>query len=95
MDMVREKFKIKRVVKYGDPLSPNLFNSLLENILWELGWENREIKIDGKCLNNLRCADNVALISQKPEELQKMANELCKVSRKAGLHITTPEKRYY
>ncbi len=66
-----------------------MFNSLLENIFWELGWENRGIKIDGKWLNNLRFTDDVALISQKSEELQKMANELCKASRKAGLHINT------
>ena len=53
------RFRVHRGVKQGDPLSPNLFNSILEEIFRILNWE-REILIDGKRLNNLGFADDLS-----------------------------------
>ncbi len=52
---------------------------------WGLNWEEKGIKIQGEMLNNLRFADDVILISCSREELQQMANEFEKESKKAGL----------
>lgn len=54
LDKKGKPFKIGRGVKQGDPLSPNLFNEVIEEIIRGLNWENRGIKIYWKYLNNLR-----------------------------------------
>ena len=87
MDKKGSKFKLKKGARQGDLFSPNLFNGVLEEIFWELGWEAKGIKIDGECLNNLRFADNTVLLSQNKEELQEMAKEFKNKSKKTGLVI--------
>ncbi len=82
-------FEISRGVKQGDPLSPNLFNCLLEDIFQKMNWEGKVIKINDEFLNNLRFADDVILISQDGEELQEMANDLARESKMVGLSINT------
>ncbi len=69
----------------GDPLSPNLFNALLEEILRELNWANFGTKIARQNLNHLRFADDIVLISKNLKELETMANELEKTSNRMGL----------
>lgn len=39
LDKVGPTFDIHRGVKQGYPLSPNLFNCIIEEIFWEMGWE--------------------------------------------------------
>ena len=87
LDKKGPKFKLERGVKQGDPLSPNLFNAVIEEIFWELGWENVGIKINGRYLNNLRFADDLVLFAQDIDTLQAMALELENTSSKAGLII--------
>lgn len=86
-------FQLGRGVKQGDPLSPNLFNSVLENIFRELNWEGKGIKINGMWLNNLRFADDVVLISRNMDELRDMASELYEASKKAGLFINVDKTK--
>ncbi len=80
-------FPVNRGVKQGDPLSPMLFNAALQEIFKKLHWESKGISINGKFLNNLRFADDVALIAKKREELEIMILELDEVGKKAGLKI--------
>ena len=42
---IGENFPIKRGVKIGNPLSPNLFNAVLEEIFKKFEWKGRGIKI--------------------------------------------------
>ncbi len=63
---------------------PDLFNCVLEEVLGELDWKGKGIKIDGEHLNNLRFADDMALIGESHEELEEMAVELTKRSKEAG-----------
>ena len=51
-----ELFEIKRGVKQDDPLSPNLFNAVLENVFRGLHWTNKGIRIDRlKVESNKEC----------------------------------------
>ncbi len=52
MDKKKEEFPINRRVKQGDPLSPNIFISVLEKVFRNLEWEGQGIKINGQWLNN-------------------------------------------
>lgn len=85
LDSEGEEFRVQKGVKQGDPLSPNLFNAVLEGVFRKLNWEGKGLKINGLFLNNLRFADNIVLISNNINELKEMAEELCRESRKVGL----------
>ena len=86
-DISGEFFNIGKGVKQGDPLSPLLFNSALEEMFKNLKWEGKGIKINGSYLNNLRFADDIVLISDKIEELREMLMELELGGRESGLEI--------
>ena len=78
-------FDIRRGVRQGDTLSPNMFNSGLEQVFRRLNWQDKGININGEKLSNLRFADDVALLSRSLNELQDMINELQEESEKIGL----------
>ncbi len=73
-------------------ISPNLFNSLLEEVFQKLNWEGRCVKINGLWLNNLRFAEDVVLMSRDGEHLQRMAKELESEACKVGLKINPKKK---
>jgi hypothetical protein len=52
-----------------------------------LEWSDKGVPIDGKKLSNLRFADDILLISDTPEEMQIMLNELDAAGRSIGLTI--------
>lgn len=87
-------FAINKGVKQGDPLSSCLFNAVLEEIFKELDWEGRGMKIDGKWLNHLRFADDIVLLSENKDEVEKMLHELINACRKGGLEINIAKTKY-
>jgi hypothetical protein len=74
-------------VRQGDTISPKLFTAGLENIFQSLSWEDKGISINGKRLNNLRFADDVALIGESLEDIGNRLNELANESKLRGLKI--------
>ena len=70
------EIRIKRGVRQGDTNSPKLFTATLESIFRRLNWENKGVKIDGEFLSNLRCADDIFLCTEIPQELQHMLQDL-------------------
>ena len=70
------KIRIKRGVRQGDTISPNLFTATLESIFRRINWENKGVKIDGEFLTNLRFADDIFLCTETPQELQQILQEL-------------------
>ena len=51
-------FAVRRGVRQGDTLSPNMFNSGLEQVFRSLDWQDKGININGERLNHLRFADD-------------------------------------
>lgn len=64
----------------GDPLSPSIFNIVLEEIFRSLDWKGRGLQISGEYLSNLRFADDLVLIA-------KNLSDLYHKSKLAGLEL--------
>jgi hypothetical protein len=69
---IGEEFKIQKGVRQGDPLTPKLFTTVLEQIFRKLGCEEKGLNINGEYLHYLRFADDIVLLSEKHTELQDM-----------------------
>ncbi|GBP25130.1 Retrovirus-related Pol polyprotein from type-1 retrotransposable element R2 [Eumeta japonica] len=54
-------------VRQGDPLSPKLFNAVLEYAFRRLNWKNYGININGNPLNHLRFTDDTLLLEKTPK----------------------------
>jgi len=72
-DNVTEECAIKKGVRQGCVLSPDLFSLYSEIILRELIGEPG-IKIGGTNINNLRFADDTVLIADSEQKLQNLVN---------------------
>jgi len=94
LDESGPKFALHRGVKQGDPLSPNLFNALLEEVFRDINWEGCGIRVDGCYLNHLRFVDDIVLISGNLTELQGMLDQLAAASLRAGLEINVSKTKY-
>ena len=67
-------FQIGKGVCQGCVLSPCLFNLFAEYIMRNAGLEEAQvgIKIAGRNINNLRCADDTTLTAEREEELKSL-----------------------
>lgn len=80
-------------MRQGDPLSPKLFPATLKLIFRKLEWSDYGIKINAELLNQLRFTDGLILITDIPEQLQTMLNQLVKESQEVGLHINLAKRK--
>lgn len=82
-------FPINKGVRQGDPLSPKLFNAVLEHVFRGLDWDNYGLNINGKQLNHLRFADDIIILEEDPKKLEHMIKDLDEKSRVVGLEMNT------
>lgn len=79
--------KMKKGVRQGDTISPKLFTLCLEDIFKKLNWDDKGINVNGRKINHLTFADDVLLIADNIQDLQKMLTELQQTSMEVGLKI--------
>ena len=74
----------------GCILSPCLFNFCAEYIMRNAGLEETQagIKIAGRNLNNLRCADDTTLMAESREKLKSFLMKVKEESEKVGLKLS-------
>ena len=82
-------FQIRKGVCQGCILSRCLFNLYAEYIMQNagLGEAQAGIKIVGRNINNLRCADDTTLMAESKEELKSLLMKVKEESEKAGLKL--------
>ena len=81
-------FQIRKGVHQGCILSPCLFNSYADYIMWNAGLDKVQdgIKIAGRNINNLRYADDTSLMAES-EELKSLLRKVKEESEKADLKL--------
>ena len=67
-------FQIGKGLHLGSILSPCLFNFYAKYIMHNAGLDEAQagIKISGRNINNLRCADTITLMALSAEELKRL-----------------------
>ena len=76
-------------VRQGCILSPCFFNFYAEYTMRHTGLEEAQaaIKIAGRNINNLRCADDTTLMAESEEELKSLLMKVKEGSKKVGLKL--------
>ena len=76
-------------VRQGCIISPQLFNILLEvAMLYALHDLDVGACMNGSIINNLRFADDIAILAESEEDLQTLISEVFKSSSQLGLKIS-------
>ena len=83
-------FKIGKAVCQGCILSPCLFNTYAEYVMWNARLDESQAgnKISGRNTNNLRYAYNTTLMTEREEKLQSLLVRMKEESEKAGLKLS-------
>ena len=99
-DKVSKSFRIGRGTKQGDPISPKLFNAVLERAFGRAKerWRHKNygVQMTGgqeERITNLRFADDVLLIATTREHLHNMIGDLVECTEEVGLEMHLGKRR--
>ena len=94
-DMEMDWFKIEKGVHQGYILSPCLLNLHVEYVMWNAGPDEAQagIKIAGRNINNLRCADDTTFMVESEEEPKSLLMKVKEESEKPGLKFSIQKVR--
>ena len=78
-------------------MSPSLFNLYAEDIIQNagLGEAQVEIKIAGRNIKNLRCADDITVMAESKEELKSLLMKVKEESKKVGLKLNIQKTKIW
>ena len=85
-DQISNYVDIKRGVRQGCVLSPDLFSLYSEKVLRGIK-DMKGIKINGININNIRYADDTVLIADSEKELQNLVDKVEVESERLGLQL--------
>ncbi|KIH64312.1 hypothetical protein ANCDUO_05376 [Ancylostoma duodenale] len=84
---------IKKGVRQGDLISPNLFSAVLESVIRMCDWDEYAVNVNGRMLNHLRFADDIVLLTHTPQEAEQMGRQLNEEGRKVGLQLNAKKTK--
>ena len=73
--------------RQGDPISPQLFITILKRAMDGVTNSKTGISIQGMRINNLRFADDIVLLEENPEDLSGTIDRLCNDCRPYGMML--------
>jgi hypothetical protein len=93
-DVDSREFLIRKGTKQGDPISPLIFNAVLECVMRNVKakWTRKQYglqlgHIPETLLSNLRFADDILLIGRSLPQLKKMIADVVLEARRVGLEL--------
>nr|CAH7733485.1 unnamed protein product [Callosobruchus chinensis] len=90
-----EEFEIRKGVRQGCILSPMLFNLYVEGVSAEIVSERpMGITANGIPINNIRYADDTAIIAENANDLQTLLNSVNEASQQRGLNVNTNKTKF-
>jgi hypothetical protein len=83
------EINIRAGVKQGCPLSPIIFNLIMEPILNVVSQTDNGYQLHQENKHTLACADDLELVAWTPDDLQRLLDETGQVADWAGLRFST------